>query len=84
MQVKDHFLCFIRVPAISIGLSKYLLQLKNGATRMRVQMKYNAYSTSCETFSYGEVEDYTVTIVGGTNTISEINNSISDYTSESI
>ncbi|HMT78227.1 MAG TPA: M12 family metallo-peptidase, partial [Saprospiraceae bacterium] len=31
---------------------------KNGTTRMRVQMKYSAYSTSCETFSYGEVEDY--------------------------
>lgn len=33
-----------------------------GATRMRVQMKYNATSTACETFSYGEVEDYTVNI----------------------
>lgn len=40
---------------------------KNGTTRMRVQMKYGAYSTSCETFSYGEVEDYTVTISGGAN-----------------
>ena len=26
-------------------------------------MKYNASPTSCETFSYGEVEDYTVNIV---------------------
>jgi hypothetical protein len=35
-----------------------------GATRMRVQMKYNSSTiTSCETFSYGEVEDYTVNIV---------------------
>jgi Zn-dependent metalloprotease len=34
----------------------------NGATRMRVSMKYNANSTSCETFTYGEVEDYTVII----------------------
>lgn len=33
-----------------------------GATRMRVAMKYNATPTSCETFSYGEVEDYTVNI----------------------
>ncbi|WP_338811956.1 GEVED domain-containing protein [Bernardetia sp. Wsw4-3y2] len=33
-----------------------------GATRMRVSMKYNANSTPCETFSYGEVEDYTVVI----------------------
>lgn len=32
----------------------------SGTTRMRVSMKYNAEQTSCETFSYGEVEDYTV------------------------
>ncbi len=32
-------------------------------TRMRVSMKYAAYPTSCETFSYGEVEDYTANIV---------------------
>ena len=31
-----------------------------GTTRMRVSMKWNAWQTSCETFSYGEVEDYTV------------------------
>jgi bacillolysin len=36
-----------------------------GTTRMRVSMKYNAAPTACETFSYGEVEDYTVNI-GGT------------------
>jgi M6 family metalloprotease-like protein len=33
----------------------------SGTTRMRVSMKYNAAQTQCETFSYGEVEDYTVT-----------------------
>nr|WP_249684758.1 GEVED domain-containing protein [Flavobacterium sp. CYK-55] len=33
-----------------------------GATRMRVSMKYNAIPTSCEAFSYGQVEDYTVNI----------------------
>jgi len=38
----------------------------NITTRMRVSMKYNAAPTSCETFSYGEVEDYTATISGGT------------------
>ena len=27
---------------------------------MRVSMKYNANPTSCETFTYGEVEDYEV------------------------
>jgi hypothetical protein len=30
-----------------------------GTTRMRVSMKYNAAQTACETFAYGEVEDYT-------------------------
>ncbi|WP_017733790.1 M4 family metallopeptidase [Nafulsella turpanensis] len=38
-----------------------------GTTRMRVSMKYNGAQTSCETFSYGEVEDYTVTF-GGSST----------------
>ena len=33
-----------------------------GTTRMRVSMKYGADATACETFSYGEVEDYTVNI----------------------
>ena len=33
-----------------------------GATRIRVSMKYNGIPTSCETFSYGQVEDYTVNI----------------------
>lgn len=37
----------------------------NGTTRMRVQMQYNAYpGTSCTTYTYGEVEDYTVNITG--------------------
>ncbi|AWM13243.1 secretion protein [Flavobacterium sediminis] len=37
----------------------------SGATRMRVSMKYNGIPTSCETFSYGEVEDYTVNLATG-------------------
>ncbi len=36
-----------------------------GNTRMRVSMKYNGIPTSCEAFSYGEVEDYTVNLVAG-------------------
>ena len=45
-----------------------------GATRMRVSMKYNGIPTSCETFSYGEVEDYTVNIVNaGPNSVFTIN-----------
>lgn len=39
----------------------------SGATRMRVSMKYNANPTSCETFTYGEVEDYTVIISNSVN-----------------
>jgi len=38
-----------------------------GATRMRVSMKEGAFSTPCETFAVGEVEDYTVVIEEGTN-----------------
>ncbi len=32
----------------------------SGATRMRVAMKKEAYADPCETFDFGEVEDYTV------------------------
>ncbi|MCK5169796.1 MAG: T9SS type A sorting domain-containing protein, partial [Bacteroidales bacterium] len=45
----------------------------SGIHRMRVTMKYNAVPTSCETFSYGEVEDYTVNIsAGGFQPIADI------------
>ncbi|WP_456460388.1 M4 family metallopeptidase [Reichenbachiella sp.] len=37
----------------------------NGNTRMRVSMKYNGIPTSCESFQYGEVEDYTIHVVTG-------------------
>jgi chitodextrinase len=33
-----------------------------GSTRMRVSMKYNGIPTSCESFPYGQVEDYTINI----------------------
>ncbi|MGO3182494.1 MAG: M4 family metallopeptidase [Aequorivita sp.] len=39
-----------------------------GETRMRVSMKYNGIPTPCETFSYGEVEDYTINLGGGSGT----------------
>ncbi|MFP4555504.1 MAG: GEVED domain-containing protein [Bacteroidales bacterium] len=44
-----------------------------GTTRMRVSMKYNAEQTPCETFTYGEVEDYTINVVQSkvTTTIEE-------------
>ena len=34
------------------------------AVRIRVSMKYNGIPAACETFDYGEVEDYTVNLVG--------------------
>ncbi|SNR16227.1 GEVED domain-containing protein [Tenacibaculum jejuense] len=37
------------------------------SVRMRVSMKYNAIPTSCETFTYGEVEDYTVNLEAGSD-----------------
>jgi bacillolysin len=44
----------------------------NGTTRMRIQMQYNAYpSTSCTTYTNGEVEDYTVNITGNAARMSE-------------
>ncbi len=33
------------------------------SVRMRVSMKYGGYATSCQTFSYGEVEDYSINIL---------------------
>ncbi len=35
-----------------------------GNTRMRVTMQYNAIPAPCGTFTWGEVEDYTVNLVG--------------------
>jgi len=32
------------------------------SARMRVSMKYNGIPTSCETFTWGEVEDYTINL----------------------
>ena len=36
-----------------------------GNTRMRVTMQYNAVPSSCGSFNYGEVEDYTVNLGAG-------------------
>ncbi|MCB2406606.1 M4 family metallopeptidase [Hymenobacter lucidus] len=45
---------------------------KNGKTRMRVVMSDASGTTSCNAYSYGETEDYSVTIAGGT-TVAGIN-----------
>jgi endonuclease I/chitodextrinase len=37
-----------------------------GTTRMRVSLKYNAIPTACEAIPYGQVEDYSVTIIAAT------------------
>lgn len=39
-----------------------------GSTRMRVSLKYNAIPSNCGSFSYGEVEDYTVVLSGSADT----------------
>jgi trimeric autotransporter adhesin len=49
--------------------------IATGNTRLRVAMKYGGYPTSCETFSFGEVEDYTVSI-GTANSTLEIKEEI--------
>jgi bacillolysin len=36
-----------------------------GTTRVRISMKYYGIPTACESFSYGQVEDYTINIVAG-------------------
>jgi hypothetical protein len=42
---------------VNIPVNSYI-----GTTRMRVSMRYGGYSTPCQTFEWGEVEDYTVHI----------------------
>ena len=39
---------------------------KNGATRIRLVMSDNSATNSCGSYSYGETEDYTLNVTGGT------------------
>ncbi len=48
-----------------LGAMSIPSDVSNGATRMRISMKWNEAPEPCETFSYGEVEDYTIVITGG-------------------
>jgi len=45
-----------------------VISTASGSTRMRVSMKYNAAPTACESFSYGSVQDFTVTFGTSTDT----------------
>ena len=45
---------------------------RNGATRLRIVMSDNSATNSCGTYSYGETEDYTITVTGGTLTAPSI------------
>jgi len=45
-----------------------VISTASGSTRMRVSMKYNAAPTACEAFSYGSVQDFTVTFGTSTDT----------------
>lgn len=47
-----------------------------GATRMRVSMKYNGVPTSCETLSYGQVEDYTINITSTAKEVAKESNEL--------
>lgn len=40
-----------------------------GQTRMRVSMKYNGIPNPCENFNWGEVEDYTINLIGSNDLI---------------
>ena len=43
--------------------------VNNGLTRMRVSMRWNNSPNTCGTFSFGEVEDYSVILSGGTGAL---------------
>ncbi len=54
----------VATPSLSLLSSSITVPAgaSTGTTRMRVAVKYGGYSTSCQTYSYGEVEDYTINI----------------------
>lgn len=45
-----------------------------GNVRMRVAMQYNAIPTSCGTYTYGQVEDYTLNVKEKLLAVSDVNN----------
>lgn len=56
----------------------------NGATRMRIQMQEGSFETNpCATYTYGEVEDYTVVITGNAALSAETNSDFKNISEES-
>jgi hypothetical protein len=53
----------------------------NGSYRMRVSMKYGGYADPCEVFSEGEVEDYTINVIGASHSVTNAINSLNETTS---
>lgn len=74
-------LVFSQAPTQNVTVSGNFI-VPSGATetdtRMRVSLKYNGIPTSCETLDYGEVEDYTVRLVG-TNDLIYTNSAWTPY-----
>lgn len=54
-----------------------------GVTRMRVSMKYNGLPTACESFQYGEVEDYLVAVDASSSTFSDGDTTTSTFDTNS-
>ncbi|HYC85388.1 MAG TPA: GEVED domain-containing protein, partial [Chryseosolibacter sp.] len=54
----------------------------SGSTRMRVSMKYSGIPTACESFGYGEVEDYTVNLTTSTCTDVTLTLKLDQYPAE--
>ncbi len=52
------------------GSFKVPATAKNGTTRLRIQMHYGSYSTNpCGVLDYGDVQDYSVNISGGSGSV---------------
>jgi len=47
-------------------------QVGVGQTRMRIAMKYGSPANSCESFTYGEIEDYTINLLPSSENLSKI------------
>ena len=64
-QVYSIFSSQTLTPQITIPTSA-----STGNIRMRIIASYNSISSSCGTYNYGETEDYTLNVTGGTAKIS--------------